>query len=79
MAFIGNYPAPVTGSGGGGTGGGGATGGGSDQIFNNNDLTITTDYEIPADTNALTAGTITLADEVAATITVPNTSSWTII
>lgn len=77
MAYIGNYPAATGGTG--GSGGGGATGGGSDQIFNNNDLIITTDYEIPADTNALSAGTITLADDVTATITVPNTSSWTII
>lgn len=77
MSYIGNYPAPITGASAGG--GGGATGGGSDQIFNNNGLNITTDYSIPANTNALTAGTVTIADAVTATITVPNTSSWTII
>lgn len=77
MAYIGTAPAPIP-AGGGGGGGGGATGGGSDQIFANNDIIITTDYTIPDDTNALTAGQVTLSSG-SATITVPADTSWTVL
>lgn len=76
MAYIGAVPAPV--SGGGSSGGGGATGGGTDKIFANNGIVITTDYTIPDDTNAITAGEISLASG-SATITVPAGTSWTVL
>jgi hypothetical protein len=41
-------------------GGGGAAGGGSDQIFFENDQTVTISYTIPATKNAMTTGPITL-------------------
>lgn len=59
------------------SGGGGATGGGSDQIFFLNDLVVTTSYTIPSSKNAMTAGPISI--DGAATITIPPTSTWTVI
>lgn len=57
--------------------GGGATGGGSNQIFFENDLTVTQSYTIPADKNAMTAGPITINTGV--TVTIQSTSTWTIV
>lgn len=57
--------------------GGGATGGGSDSVFFENSQTINTDYSIPADKNAGTFGPVTVATGV--TVTVPSTSTWSII
>ena len=58
-------------------GGGGAAGGGSDQIFFENDLTVTTSYSIPSGKNAGTFGPISI--DSGATVTVPDGSVWTII
>jgi hypothetical protein len=58
-------------------GGGGATGGGANQVFFNNDLTVTSDYTIPATKNSGTFGPIEIATGV--TVTVPSTSVWTIV
>lgn len=57
--------------------GGGATGGGSDQIFNLNGQTVTTDYTIPTGFNASTVGPITIASGI--TVTVPDNSNWVIL
>jgi len=57
--------------------GGGATGGGTDQVFLENDLTVTTSYSIPATKNAGTFGPITI--DSGATVTVPDTSVWSIV
>jgi hypothetical protein len=57
--------------------GGGAAGGGSDAIFWNNGQTVNTSYSIPATTNAGTFGPVTISS--AATVTVPSTSTWTVI
>lgn len=57
--------------------GGGATGGGSDTVFFENSLTVSVDYTIPADKNAGTFGPITIADSI--TVTVPDTSVWSIV
>ena len=57
--------------------GGGATGGGNDQIFYENDQTVTTDYTITTNKNAMTAGAITINSGV--TVTVPSGSTWTIV
>lgn len=46
----------------------GATGGGSDQVFYQNDQTVTTDYTIPADQNAMSTGPITVNSGVTVTV-----------
>lgn len=58
-------------------GGGGATGGGANQVFFNNDLTVTSDYTIPATKNSGTFGPIEIASGV--TVTIPGTSVWTVV
>jgi hypothetical protein len=56
---------------------GGATGGGSDAIFWNNGQTVTTNYTVPATTNAGTFGPITIDSGV--TVTVSSGSNWTVV
>ena len=58
-------------------GGGGAAGGGSDQIFFENDQTVTTSYSIPAGKNAGTFGPVSINGGV--TVTVPTGSVWYVI
>ena len=58
-------------------GGGGATGGGDDEIFYENGQTVTTDYTITTDKNAMTAGPIEI--DAAATITIPSGSVWSVV
>ena len=53
---------------------GGASGGGSDQVFYEHDQTVTTNYSLGANKNAITAGPITINTGV--TVTVPSTSNW---
>jgi hypothetical protein len=55
----------------------GAKGGGSDQIFYENDQEVTEDYTITTDTNAMSAGPITIG--TAATVTIPSGSYWTVV
>jgi hypothetical protein len=55
----------------------GARGGGTDQIFYENGQEVTTDYEISASANAMSAGPIEI--QVGATVTVPAGSVWTIV
>jgi hypothetical protein len=57
--------------------GGGATGGGSDDIFVENGQTVTTNYTITTNKNAMSAGPITVNSGV--TVTVPSGSVWTIV
>ena len=57
--------------------GGGATGGGSDQVFVENDQTVTVDYTITSGKNASSAGPITINSGI--TVTVPSGSAWTVI
>lgn len=57
--------------------GGGATGGGTDNVFWNNDQTVNTSYSIPASTNAGTFGPITIG--ASATVTIPSSSTWTVV
>ena len=54
-----------------------ATGGGSDEIFYENDQTVTTDYTLTAGKNAMSAGPITINSSV--TITVPAGAAWTVV
>ena len=56
---------------------GGAKGGGSDKIFYENDQTVTTNYTITANKNAMSAGPITVNNGV--TVTVPSGATWTIV
>ena len=58
-------------------GGGGASGAGINQVFFENDLTVTGDYTIPTGKNAGTFGPITIDSGV--TVTVPDDSVWSIV
>jgi hypothetical protein len=58
-------------------GGGGATGGGANEVFFENDQTVTNDYTIPGTKNAGTFGPITVDSGV--TVTVSTGAVWTII
>ena len=53
------------------------TGASSDKSFFENDLTITTSYTITTGKNAGTFGPVTIA--ATATVTVPSTSTWTVV
>ena len=57
--------------------GGGATGGGADQAFLENDITITNDYTISTNKNALSTGPIAINNGVV--VTVPQNSLWKVI
>ena len=56
---------------------GGALGSGANQIFYENDQTVTGNYSITAGKNAMTAGPVTVNSGV--TVTVPTGSFWSII
>jgi hypothetical protein len=58
-------------------GGGGAAGGGSDQIFFENDQTVTVNYTIPTGKNAGTFGPVSINGGI--TVTVPTGSVWTVV
>ena len=55
----------------------GATGGGSDKIFWENGQTVTTNYTITNNYNAMSAGPITINNGV--TVTVGSGENWTIV
>ena len=55
----------------------GATGGGTDAVFYENDQTVTTNYTITTNKNAMTAGPIAI--DTGVTVTVPTGSEWTIV
>jgi len=57
--------------------GGGATGSGGNQVFYENDQSVTNNYTITAGKNAVTAGPITIGTGI--TVTVPANSSWVIV
>lgn len=57
--------------------GGGASGGGSDRVFNENDQTVTTDYTITTNRNAVSAGPVTINSGI--TVTIPSGSNWAIV
>lgn len=52
-------------------------GGGGDQIFFQNGQTVTTNYSVPANTNAGSFGPVTISSS--ATVTIPSSSSWTVV
>jgi hypothetical protein len=55
----------------------GATGGAGNHVFLLNEQTVNTDYTIPANRNALSAGPITI--DTGVTVTIPATSAWVIV
>ena len=57
--------------------GGGATGGGSDAVFLENGNTVTTNYTLTTNKNAVSAGPVTVNSGV--TVTVPSGASWVIV
>jgi hypothetical protein len=57
--------------------GGGATGGAGNQIFIENDQTVTTNYTIPSTKNAGSFGPITI--DTGVTVTVSTGSTWTVV
>lgn len=60
-----------------GTLGGGAAGGGSDEIFVENSMTVTTDYELTSGKSASSVGPITINS--GATVTIPSGQNWVIL
>ena len=60
-----------------GTLGGGAGGGGADEIFVENSMTVTTDYELTSGKSASSAGPITINSGV--TVTIPSGQNWVIL
>lgn len=57
--------------------GGGATGGGSDTVFLENGNTVTTNYTLSTNKNAVSAGPVTVNSGI--TVTVPSGASWVIV
>jgi hypothetical protein len=57
--------------------GAGATGGGSDTVFLENNQTVTTNYTLSTNKNAVSAGPVTINAGI--TVTVPSGASWVIV
>jgi hypothetical protein len=57
--------------------GGGATGGGADEIFVENGQTVTTNYTLTTNKNAMSVGPISINSGV--TVTVPTGSNWVVL
>lgn len=57
--------------------GGGATGGGTDEVFYENDQTVTADHTVTSNRNAMTAGPIEIEDGV--TVTVESGARWVVV
>ena len=55
----------------------GAKGGGNDQVFFENDQTVTTSYTLSASVNAMSAGPITIAGS--ASVTIPSGATWVVV
>jgi hypothetical protein len=55
----------------------GATGGGADNVFLETSNTVTSDYTITTNKNAVTAGPVTVNSGI--TVTIPTGSVWTIV
>ena len=57
--------------------GGGATGAGGDQVFYENELTVTTSYTLTTARNAMSTGPITI--DAGVTVTIPTDQRWVIL
>jgi hypothetical protein len=60
-----------------GTIGGGAKGGGPDQVFFENDQTVTTNYTLTSGKNAVSAGPVTINSGI--TVTIPSGTNWVVV
>ena len=60
-----------------GGGGGGATGGGADEVFNENQLIVTTSYTLSTNKSAMSVGPITVNSGVV--VTIPSGYRWVIL
>jgi len=54
-----------------------AKGGGTDKVFYENDNTITTDYDLTASQNTMSAGPITINSGV--TVNIPTGARWVVV
>ena len=57
--------------------GGGATGAAGDQVFNENERVVTTDYTISTNKSAMSVGPVTINTGV--TVTIPSGESWVVL
>ena len=57
--------------------GGGANGGGSDEVFVENAMVVTTDYELTAGKSASSVGPITINSGI--TVTIPSGQNWIVL
>ena len=57
--------------------GGGATGAGQDDVFYENSKTVTTNYTLSANKNAMSTGPITVSDGI--TVTIPSGGRWVVL
>jgi len=57
--------------------GGGAAGAGGDEIFYENEKTVTTNYTLTTNENAMSAGPVTVDSGI--TVTIPSGSTWVIV
>ena len=58
-------------------GGAGATGGSTDEVFMENDQTVTTNYTLGSNKNAVSVGNLTVNNGV--TITIPSNATWVVL
>ena len=58
-------------------GGAGATGGSTDEVFMENDQTVTTNYTLGTNKNAVSVGNLTVNNGV--TITIPSNATWVVL
>ena len=58
-------------------GGAGATGGSTDEVFIENDQTVTADYSLGTNKNAVSVGNLTVNNGV--TITIPSNATWVVL
>jgi hypothetical protein len=54
-----------------------AAGGGTDNVFYENDKTINSNYTLTSNSNAVTAGPVSITDGT--TVTVPDGSTWVVV
>ena len=57
--------------------GGGATGAAGDQVFNENERVVTTDYTLSTNKSAMSVGPVTINTGV--TVTIPSGESWVVL
>ena len=56
---------------------GGATGAGGDKVFMENELVVTTDYELSANKSAVSVGPVTINTGIS--VTIPSGHTWVVL